>query len=347
MASMREVAQQAGVSVGIVSRVFNQDPTLKITMATRQRVLGAAQSLGYRHRPRGQQKAASNGKAKPMYIAVITSYERRHEVSDPYFLALRNGLDEGAQALRIHLDYLFTLHSPNKQWEALVRYDAVILIGTFADKLLNTISTYNKHLVVIDDNRELPDYDVVCNDFAFQTRHLLDHLYQLGHRKIAFIGVQNPLYDANGAVSEWITDVRQQAYDDWMHQKGLEQPEYCQILATWEIQAVITSGQRLMTLPTPPTAIITSSDPIAIILYNMLHENGWQIPEQVSVVSFDDIEYSRFLIPSLTTIHPATTTMGKMALRLLLEQINDKRTPGITVEVTSQLIERQSVQKLN
>lgn len=346
MVSMRDIAADAGVSVGIVSRIFNQDPTLKVTQATRQRVLVAAQKLGYRYQARHGQKDVKKNKSHPWYIAVITSYEQRHEVSDPYFLALRNGLDENAQAQHIHLDYLFTLQSAQKPWSALSRYDAVILIGTFADELLATISTYNKHLVVIDDHRELPNYDVVHNDFDYQTTHLLEHLYQQGHRKIAFIGVKNPVYDADGQVTAWVTNERHGAYQRWMEHQGLADPAYCEILTTWEIQAVITSGQKLMSLPTPPTAIITNSDPIAIILYNMLQENGWQIPAQVSVVSFDDIEYSRFLMPKLTTIRPATRMMGQMALRLLREQINDHREPGLTVEVASQLIKRNSVRDL-
>lgn len=343
MVSMRDVAQDAGVSVGVVSRIFNQDPTLKVTQATRQRVLMAAQTLGYRHQPRGGQKNLKKNKTKRLYIAVITSYEQQHEVSDPYFLALRNGLDENAQAQHMHLDYLFTLQSAEKPWAELTRYDAVIVIGTFADELLATISTYNKHLVVIDDHRELPNYDVVHNDFDYQTTHLLEHLYQRGHRKIAFIGVENPLYDANGQVTEWIINERHTAYQRWMDQKGLAKAAYCEILATWEIQAVITSAQKLMTLATPPTAIITNSDPIAIILYNVLQENGWQIPAQISIVSFDDIEYSRFLMPKLTTIRPATRMMGQVALRLINEQINYQRQPGLTVEVASQLISRNSV----
>ncbi|MCM0599057.1 LacI family DNA-binding transcriptional regulator [Periweissella fabalis] len=347
MVSMRDVAQHAGVSVGIVSRVFNQDPTLKITIATRQRVLTTAQTLGFRHKPRKLQRGSKTSREKQIYVAVITSYEQRHEVSDPYFLALRNGLAEGAQNQQIHLDYLFTLHSDKKPWDELTRYDAVILIGTFSEQLLATISTYNKHLVIIDDHRELPNYDVVHNDFYYQTICLLEHLYHQGHRKIAFLGVQIPLYDCNGNVTEWIKDVRQVAYDQWMEQKKMPQAGYCEILTTWEIQAVIKSTHRLMNLPTPPTAIITSSDPIAIILYNVLNENGWQIPEQVSVVSFDDIEYSRFLIPSLTTIQPNTATMSKVALRLIMEQLNDQRQPGISVEVASQLIERHSVIDLN
>lgn len=338
---MRDIAKQANVSLATVSRVLNNDHTLKVTDATRKRVIDIANKLNYQtnQKTRKPRKQKANQK---LSVAVINTFDTQRDLNDPYFNSILEGLTTEAQKWNMRFEKVFRLKDANKNWAELEAYGAVIIIGNVTREVIEKIHDYNPNVVVLDETRPLEDYDIVHNDFSYQMRQVLERLYANGHRRISFIGADVDLYDLNGEVVANYDDVRKKVYDEWMRQMHLD--EYLDInLSGWDTLSAITLTEEIIKRPSAPSAIVAASDPIAIGVYRGLQKNNLVIGQDVVVVSFDDIEFAQYLTPPLATVRPETIEMGKGALRLARERILGERTLPVELIIPSKLQARASL----
>ncbi|MCM0599058.1 LacI family DNA-binding transcriptional regulator [Periweissella fabalis] len=342
MTTIRDVAREAEVSPATVSRVLNDDTTFKVAETTRQKILTAATKLNYSQAIK-KQRSRKNRRVNGTTIGVITTYNDLREIDDPYFLAIRNGLKKGAYLKQRKLEFLFSLHDTNPNWKLVKQCGAIIVIGCIDQALCDYIMQHNANLIVIDEQRPGQPYDTVHNDFANQTKHLLDYLFEQGYRDIGFIGAAMPLFDREGQPSQFVDDVRYTAYMAWMAKQHLPIPLAPIILPDWDTQAAIEALNTLIASKVHlPSAMIAASDPIALGLYHACQANNISIPNQMAVVSFDDIEVTRFLVPPLTTVHPDATMLGQSAINLADEHIRGLAEGTLRIKVPSKLIIRDS-----
>lgn len=343
MPSIRDVAKVAGVSPASVSRILNNDPNFHINSNTRKRVIETAERMNY---SKTQNKRGPKGK-KGMSIGLILRHTVENEPGDPYFKNIHDGITDEAIKWRLDTDVVFRMHDKNKDWNELSKYGAIIIIGQMTDDAIQKIKSLNKNVVLVDANPELEDCNYIQNDFSERTRKILDYLYNLGHRNIAFIGGNSNIVNMDGKTIPLKGDSRAIVYSNWMKIKGLDKYNHSYI-SNWSIEDGFNMCNKMIDeLDEIPSAIIVASDPMALGVYKSLNNHHINIPNQVSIVSFDDVEINRFLTPSLSSVYMDSREMGKTAVRLAKDMIIEKAANTMPVVITcrSKLHLRDSVTK--
>ncbi|GAA3631176.1 LacI family DNA-binding transcriptional regulator [Lactobacillus hamsteri] len=343
MPSIRDVAKVAGVSPASVSRILNKDPDFHINVNTRKRVLETAKRLNY---SKTKNKRGPKGK-KGMSIGLILRHTAENEPGDPYFKNIHDGITDEAAKWRLDTNVVFRMHDKNKDWEELSKYGAVILVGQMTNDAIKRIKSLNENVILVDANPDLDYCDYIQNDFTDKTTQILNHLYELGHRNIAFIGGNSSIVDMDGNTIPLKGDSRAVTYSNWMKIKELNKYEHSYI-SDWSIEDGFEMCNKMIDeLDELPSAIIVASDPMALGVYKSLNNHHISIPDQVSIISFDDVEMNRYLTPSLSSVYMDSREMGKTAVRLAKDMMIEKsaNTMPLVITCRSQLRLRDSVTK--
>jgi DNA-binding LacI/PurR family transcriptional regulator len=330
--TMRDIALAAGVSQSTVSRVLNDVPTrVPIAPETRERVSAAARKLGYRPNPlaRGLRGAPT------MLLGAVV-----RDITDPFFAGAVEALSIAAMSQGYNL---VLGHARGRADEALAltavletrHCDAIVLLGDLQDqpRLLADLTGLAVPVVGLwqgSSPLEVPTVDV-DNDAGIRAG--LDHLVGLGHERIAFVSGR-PL----GDIRE-----REAAFQAYMQPHGGIRDGYVQHVSNTPGggEAAI---RALLALPEPPTAIVTSTDTLAVGALHAAYSQGVNVPADLSVVGFDDILLASHTVPALTTLRMPTADIVAEGVRLAIDFARDPsapRHPSVTVMAPS-LIVRQS-----
>ena len=336
--TLRDIAEFADVALSTVSQTLNNKPG--VSPETRQRVLAAASELGYRPRIPARLKSASETKTiglltkrqhgealfiNPFYSYVIAGAERecaRHHISLMY---ANIEVDDQNRALEL----------PTMLLEA--RVDGVIVLGAFLEETIAHISTRASQNVVLVDayTSNGNGFDNVLIDNLDGAARAVNYLIARGHRRIGLIGSQADSYPS---ILE-----RRQGYLNALNQHDLE--PFVEDSAWWREDAY-QAACRLMVRAPDITAIFACNDEAALGVLNALQDKGLRVPDDVSLIGFDNIDLVQEVTPPLTTMHVDKGLMGVMAVRHLIDRaLEPNRTPLKTL-VTTQLIERASVRSL-
>lgn len=341
MTGIRSVAKRAGVSTATVSRVLNQDKTLKVTDETKKKIEEAVRFYDYKKKVRSKKVLHQ--------VSIITTVSEMKELDDPYFRSIRIGIQTQAKNSGIQLGEIIRLTETPLNTSDLSDSEAVLMIGQVLPEVIQEIAQKNPNIIVIDDPNVDPNLkvDAVYTDLRQSTFQQLDRLYAKGHRNIVFIGGQRIVLDIAGKEHVFDDDSRCEAYIEWMKKNQLE--DYIKTyLGEWSTLSALELTDLFLAEHEGqlPTAIIAASDPIAVGVYRGLQRKNIQIPEDISVVSFDNIEVAEFLTPPLSSVNVETEEIGKFAVLLAKERIESKRTIPIKVLVDNQIIERDSEKDL-
>lgn len=341
MASIRDIAKMAGVSPASVSRILNNDPSFSINKNTRARVIEIANRVQYSKKnvERGPKSAG-----KKMTIGLILRHDVKSELSDPYFHEIHEGIEEEAAKWRLHVEVAFTMHESNKDWESLHDYGAVIMVGEMTPAAISKVKKYNENLILIDATPNDPNISYICNDFVDKTYEILNYLYLLGHRNIAYVGGRASIVDEAGRTIYKSGDARANAYHNWMKLKGLSDFDQA-FITNWSTKEGLQSANNVLKLKNRPSAVVVGSDPMALGVYKSFSNHQVKIPQDISVISFDDVEMTQYLTPTLSSVYINADEMGKLGVRLAKSMISEEIGASITVTVHSQLKIRESVAK--
>ena len=305
--TMKDVAAAAGVAQSTVSRILNDAPVrIRVSDETRERVRAIASELGYRPHPFAR---ALRGAPSMLLGAVV------RDITDPFFA-------EAIEALTIECNergYSVVLgHAAAKADEALAltavletrHCDAIVLVGDFRgeERLVEDLRSAQIRVVALwhGSERHGRPFPTVAVDAAAGIGAALDHLASLGHRRIAYVG----------GASRYVIRDREAAYVEYLASAGLVQPDgyVCHVPNT------IGSGElglsMLLQLPQRPTAIIAATDTLALGLIHAAYAHGIGVPEQLSIVGFDDIQLAAGTVPSLTTLRMPITEMVAAGVEL-------------------------------
>jgi DNA-binding LacI/PurR family transcriptional regulator len=328
--TMKDVARAVGVSQSTVSRILSNAPLqIACSPETRTRVEAAARDLGYRPNPLAR---ALRG-ARTMLLGVIV-----RDITDPFFGGAIESLSTAAGKLGYNI-VLGLAHGSADEATALAALlearhcDAIIVLGDMdkQPRLVRDLVEANVPVVAIWQGSSLHDISTVNVDNRAGIRAAMAHLRELGHGRIAFVSAE-PL----GDIRE-----RRDAYFDQVD--GNPSPGY--LHETVNNPAAGAAALRtLMKLPTPPTAVIASTDQVALGMLHEAHEMGVSVPRDLSVVGFDDIPLARFAVPGLTTLRMPTSEMVAAAVKMATDYVTaDPATIGPEVrEFVAELIVRGS-----
>jgi LacI family transcriptional regulator len=327
--TQKDVAQRAGVSRSTVSYVLNDQTELKIPISdeTRQRVMDAIAELGYEPDARAQSLRSGSTNIVGVIIPII---------QNPFFWQIVAGVSESLQeaGYSLHL----THHPLDLQQEAntireLTRQpvDGFILMAA-AKYLLPRLTDYLRKAgrPVVEITAAKAEFDHVVHTYSSGTRELMAHLLELGHQRIGFV---------YGIAREVQGFDRLLIYREILAQAGLQPYEmYCNESLEDAYQAAYT----LLNTPDRPTALLVINDMLAIAAMRAANDLGLSIPGDLSVAGFDDIPFSSYLSPRLTTVSGKAEASGRDAVRLLLNRLANPDLPQQVTNTQVQLIVRES-----
>jgi len=315
--SMKDVARRAGVSQSTVSRVLNDAPTaIAISPATQARVLKAARELGYTPNPLARGLRGS----RTGLLGLIV-----REIDDPFFAQL---IDVITMVTRERGYSIVLGHARSNSDEALAlsdildlrHCDGLFVLGEVRgdQAFFARIVESNPTVVAFCSGEPVGGISVVDVDNRKGIYLALDYLVGLGHRKIAFIE------------GGWIgaTLQRRETFLEYMQQHSLEIPqEYIAQVEANDASGGYRGMKSLLDIPDPPTAVLASDDAVAIGALKAAFDLGFQVPADVSVIGFDDIEATSYTIPALTTIRQPVEEMAQKAVDVLFDMLDGKISP--------------------
>jgi LacI family transcriptional regulator len=323
MATIRDVARYAKVSVGTVSNVLNGSSLVK--EETRQRVLKAIESLGFHPTAAARSLSTQRTNTIGMVRTELRPVKNRIE-SDPFILDLVDGITSSAIDSSIGLTF-WTIPVGLREMELYKRLvsskqiDGLILFALREnDPRIAYLREQDFPFVTFGRLEPLEDNNWIDLDSAYGIEMAVRHLVELGHQRIAYISPPHEQY---------LTRQRWEGFYRGMSAADLPiDPEL-----VYEGDFSEKSGQFgahfFLDLPRPPTAIICNNDRMAFGAMRALQTRGLGIGKDVSVVGFDDIPLARYSHPSLTTLSQPTTEIGKALFNLLIALINRDPIDGL------------------
>lgn len=339
IARIKDIAEQANVSTATVSRILSNDPSLSVSVETRQRVLDIVSELNY---VPGRRKKALTVQEKETYsIGLILTND---EAADPYFMSMRLGVEDICEPLGVKIAAVFHAGKSVFAKDTMEGLDGLIVLGDVNSEELRSV--YASGSVVYVDFQPVEencDSDVVITDFEIATRKMLDVLLEAGHTRIAYIGGKGQVKSIHGSRGRALDkeDVRALTYERVMREKGLYAPENM-LIGDFGPMSGYTLMKRLIGRGSLPTAAVIASDPMAIGAMKALNEAAVRVPDDIAIFSFDDIEAAAFLSPALSTVKVHTEEMGRTAVKLLVDRFRNGRTLPLKVTLPSELVIRES-----
>ncbi|MFI9827488.1 LacI family DNA-binding transcriptional regulator [Streptomyces sp. NPDC051913] len=324
------VAREAGVSVPTASKVVNGRED--VAPETRRRVTEALDRLGYVRRPRFDA-------AKPPGLVDLVV----HSLETSWSGAVLHGVEEAAHDAGLEVVVSAGLprnrgDRPERGWlDKLIARGSSGVLFNLAELTPSQYAWLEQHripFVMIDPVLEPPPGVVSVGAANWQGGvTAAEHLLALGHERIAIIA---------GHRRRMCSTARVAGYRSALASAGIRQrPEYVRYAGFDEAEAHHRMLE-LLDLPEPPTAVFVCSDRMALGVYEALATRGLRVPDDMSVVGFDDLPESRWLAPALTTIRQPLSEMSATALRLLVRMMDGKRPEGTRTELSTRLVERAS-----
>jgi LacI family transcriptional regulator len=330
---LKDIAASVGVSSATVSRVLNFDWTLAVSELTRQAIIETAEAMRYAT-PRQRNQTEHSAVTK---IALVHFLRPEQELSDPYYVSLRLGIERRCAALKI--EYSKTYHTEGFPDAKVLRGAAgVIVIGWHSDEEEAWMAAHARNIVYADYMPAIGGMDCVVNDFETATNALLDGLWGLGYRRIGFIGWQDRL--ERGAIER--PEKRFVAYENWMRAQGALAPELS-LLGYNTAQSGYELALQMLENGPRPEVLVTANDNMAVGAYRAIHKLGLRIPADISVASYNDILVARFMNPPLTTVRLPAEEIGETAVDLMLERLRG-RSLSKRVVLQSKVVWRGSTQ---
>jgi LacI family transcriptional regulator len=330
--TQKDVALRAGVSRATVSFVLNDQADLKVPISaeTRRRVLSAMTELGYEPDARAQSLRRGNTKIVGVIFPVI---------HNPFFWQILSGISDALweAGYGLHL----SRHPQDAQQEANTireltrqRVDGFILLAA-AKYLLPRHTDYLRKAgrPVVEITATRAEFDHVIHGYSSGTRALIAHLLELGHRRIGFIyGVSQEVQGFDRLLT----------YRQVLQEAGLSGSEAFEVHCGDTLQDAYQAAYTLLRHPDRPTALLVINDMLAIAVMRAASDLGLTIPGDLSVAGFDDIPFSSYTLPRLTTVSGKAEESGRDAVRLLLRRFAEPDLPQQVTTSEVQLIVRES-----
>jgi LacI family transcriptional regulator len=328
-ATIRDIADLAGVSIATVSRVLNDRPD--VARETRESVLQVVREHGFSTN-RGA-RGLSSGRTGLIGLTLPL-------VADAYFGPILSGAAEALHERDMRIVLAPTLHEHDREVSLLERLmrgttdGAILMLPEESADELRTLQHQGFPFVVVDP-RETPPDGIACVSamHAAGAKEATEHLLALGHRRIGAIAGPSGWYATEErligfrsalAGAGMLLDPELVAYSDWRMPRGTE------------------AAEQLLSLPHPPTAIFGFNDNVAIGALHAAQRRGISVPDDLSIVGFDDTELTTIVTPHLTSVRQPLAELGRTGVSLLIRIIEKQRVDALRMELATKLVVRES-----
>lgn len=333
--TLKDIAKLANVSVSTVSRVVNNSQVNAASLEVQNRIWEIVRELEYSPNitARNLKLQSSKNKkvSKSKIIACIFARSKLGD-KDPFFSEIARGIE--LQALKKGYVIKYFMYIKNiKDLGFDNSIDGVVVLGRAEEDLLMFLKSQYKHVVYTGLNKINEIYDQVICDGYLATEIAMDYLKSKGHKYIAFVG-------------ETKNEIRYNAYCEFLS-NDISKDERKELLIESKLEPIEGYNKVIDKIKDNVklkfSAIFCCNDQTAIGVLKALQSKNILVPQEVSVISIDDIDISQYLTPMLTTIHIPTEYMGIQATKLLVDRIEEGNSIPVKIELQPSLVCRESV----
>lgn len=333
--TLKDIAKEAGVSISTVSRVLNHSSPNAASKEVQDRIWEIVRRTGYTPNFSArnlQQQKSEQSIQTPRSIACM--YARTPEnTADLFFSSLVRSIEQEAFKHKYILKYSFTslnIHDP-VTFRLINEYqvNGLVILGRCDKQLLTLLRQHFPNIVSTGLNKLEGKFDQVGCNGEEVSKTALEYLIKLGHSAIAYIG-------------ETQSEERYTGYQHTLAQNGLPLRPELVVNVPMTPEGGYRGAQRLLSSNATFSAIFCGNDTTAIGAMRAISEAGKKIPEDISVISIDNIDTAQYLTPMLTTIHIPTEEMGQMAAKLLIDRIEGGHSLPMKLSLPHHLVCRES-----
>lgn len=338
MATIKDVAKRAGVTIGTVSRVLNNKKW--VSEDCRKKVLVAIKDLHYK-----PQAHARRLRQKHSRICGVIAPHHTSIFHSPFFTSIMEGLEEVAAEKQ----YRLLLHPLNETARAQVSYrtllgdgsvDGMFVLNAWStDASIRDLVEANVPFVLVNGKiTGQEDLPYVGFDNRGGVKKAVDHLVQLGHERIGII---------NGKMTTTNALERFQSFQENLAEHKLEFQNEWAADGDYEEEGGCKAALKIISAVRRPSAIICASDLMAIGAVRALKEKGVSVPQDISIIGFDNMEEAVYHDPPLTTVAFSAYEMGKLAAQKMFQIIAEEPLEEKATTLQAELMERESTRKIN
>lgn len=334
MATIREVAQYAGVSISAVSRILSNDPNFKVSDETKRLVKQAVIDLQYDYMPRKK-------KREQIKIGCILAMASE-KFKDPFFVEIMDAIESEcfAEGIRITVRRYYDELEDEQVLEEILKEDlsGLLLMEQISEKHLKRIRSKIPNIISVDAFYNMKNINSIGFDHQEANYQVMKRLIQAGYRRIAMISGNTPQVSL-------LDSVRVQVYRAAL--KEAEIPFDSSLICDcgWDLDVCERQTKELMSREDRPDAIFAGCDALASVILGTIYAMGFRCPRDVGVIGFNNDAISAHLIPPLTTLNIPAHQIGKRAVRRMLEMIKDGDKDVYKIQYNTEIVERASLKK--
>jgi DNA-binding LacI/PurR family transcriptional regulator len=333
--TMDDIADKLNISKSLVSRALSDSYGVSDDM--RNKIKMTALNMGYKFKVKRR--------ARFSQIESVTIIVERHDLLDSgFWVKIINGIEKELNRKGISV-FLSVIESDDEDTLPLsikqMKTDGVIILGQIPMKHIISTTTSGLPVVLVDSQYAHLKFDhVLANNYtgAYEaTKHLIDS----GHRKIGFVGATSYSYSFRERLRGFMDCIKDQEADGFATYQITDQfDDFYTPFSKKQFKMVMDVKDR-------PTALLCANDIVAFYVYDLLFDSGFTIPQDVSVMGFDNVPKSEWVTPALSTVHIPKTSLGERAVDLLMKKIEDLDKVPEMVLVGTYTIKRESVLNIN
>lgn len=332
--TIKEVAALAGVSPSTVSRTCKNNPS--ISEETKEKVRRAMAQLGYEPNFQASNLASQNSRT----IGIILPVSEKEAYENAFYLEAIRGISQFCNQRQ----YINTLITGKDEDEVLQvirtmtrsgQVDGFILLySRYQDRIIDYLYNEGFLYVLIGKAYQFANQTIyIDNDNVLAGQEATEYLYRRGHRRIGYIEGDN---------SFAFSEDRKTGYQTALLRHNITPlPEYC-VQLSYDTRKDNSSVLRLLNLPSPPTAVVVSDDILAVTLERICIQKGMSLPEDLSIVSFNNSLFARLTFPQLTSVDINSRQLGIEAASQMINHIENPNLLATKIIVPHQIVERDS-----
>ncbi|QFJ55159.1 LacI family DNA-binding transcriptional regulator [Pseudobutyrivibrio xylanivorans] len=341
MATLKEISEYTGFSVTTVSRVLSEDETFSVSEATRCSIFAAAEKLNYKCK--GNKTIKRKNSSRSFKVGIVEMEYDSFHLKDSYYIYMRNSVESACFNLKIET-VPFRFNAESNEYENISGdVDGIVAIGQFSEIQVRAMEQWTENIVFIDSSPSPEKYFSVVPNYETGIRQGLDYLYENGHRNIAFAGVKYTLDSKLGK----ITESRRVLFDNIIK-------EYPDVIAahidtpsgsSGTAEAVLKHYDEIF-IDKNVTAVFAFNEPTAIGVLRGLESKGKRVPDDISVLSYNDTVLAVMTQPQLTGIHIPMTEMANAAVFFLDRKMRQESGIPLKILVPTSITHRDSTKAL-
>lgn len=347
MATLSDIATACGVSKATVSRVLNNDSDFSVSPQTRSEILSTAAAMNYdmdkQLRSRKKQSPsiqADSPKPSVLKIGILSHDLTDQTTCDDYYNQIFSSIISTLNSLTLPFQFEFR-HSFRDSYEKLAGLDGLIILGKLNMDPFHPVMDTIKYKLSVD--YQAPDnlFDSIRVDFHEVIHTAIAHFHSLGLYDIGFVGAYDYITDFKTGKKERQLEYRHKAFIDYCLHDHIDPADRIWITDSFHTEdcyrltnAIIQSGKL-------PPALLFAADSMALGAYKALQEHKIEIGKDISIIGIDNLYFTSFLSPPLTTVSLNIPLIGAAAGQMLLSQIQGRSYP-LTVHTPIHLVERKS-----